>query len=571
MTVTGFRISISAILLSWACFSFGQQENHSQTEETPRPAAKAASLKRSPVKPATEARPKLTEEQKSALQILETAEGSARGMEAPMRSYSLFQIASSLTNTDQKKARSILNDAFTASLEVRDDDDTKERLQQEVLRTLLPLSLQDVEQALPQAEPKVRKDISQGIISAYTSKKEYGKAIDLIYQLTGWDEFPYGSATTLMDALPAEMSAEKNSLFFLAANSYRNHKHAGAIFGSQSFTEMVAHFGGSMNPKVTLEAIDEILSQAKNADKDKSSITIGGDGGSASFSSNYDYQLFAVLPLLRQLDESKAKTLLEENQQIQAQLAKYPNGLDSVSPPKKDDKGGKPLITQRRNLGVDVSSNAAAEENARMMQQQELQRRIKEIIEEAGKDPTQAIAGAMALPPSSPQPWRPAPRAQALEGIARANVKSNPGAAGRALSELRKVSGDLPLRQQVQQLASAAELYLQMDDKENAEKLVGDGIKLADKLLENDANPDNPNKALKAWWPSADAYRRFVEIQTKISRDDTMGLIKEIKDVDIRTMEQIMVARTLMGLPMKRFIVVEKKKGTNSFSIFENN
>ncbi len=571
MKVTTFRISTCAVLLCCACLSFGQQETASQTQSEAKPSPRAASLKRSPVKPPADAKPKLTEEQKAALQILETAEGSARGFEAPMRSYSLFQIASSLTNTDQKKARSIFNDAFTASLEVRDDDDTKERLQQEVLRTLLPLSIADVEQALPQAEPKVRKEVSQGIISAYTGKKEYGKAIDLIYQLTGWDEFPYGSATTLMDAMPSEMSSEKNSLFFLAVNSYKNHKHEGLIIGNQSFTEMVVHFGGSMNPKLTLEAIDEILSQAKAADKDKSSITIGGDGGSASFTSNYDYQLFAVLPLLRQLDESKAKALLEENQDIQGQVEKYPNGLDSVSPPKKDDNGGKPLMTQRRNMGVDVSSNAAAEENARMMQQQQLQLRIKNIIDEASKDPTQAIADTTMLPASSPQHWRPAPRAQALEGIARANVKTNPGAASRALAELRKVSSDLPLRQQVQQLAGAAELYMQMDDKDNAEKMIADGVKAADKLLENDTNPDNPNKALKAWWPSADAYRRFVEIQAKISRDDTLALIKEIKDPEIRTMEQIMVARTLMGLPMKRFIVVEKTKGNNSFSTFENN
>jgi hypothetical protein len=354
-------------------------------------------------------------------------------------------------------------------------------------------------------------------------------------------------------------------------NSYKNHQHEGPIIGDQSFTEMVVRYGASMSPKVTLEAINEILGQAKAVDKDKSSITIGGDGGSASFTSNYDYQLFAVLPLLRQLDESKARTLLEENQNIQGQLEKYPNGLDSVSPPKKEDKGGKPLMTHHRNMGVDISSNAAGEENARMMQQQDLQRRIKNIIDEATKDPTQAIADATMLPTSSPQHWRPAPRAQALEGIARANVKTNPGAAGRALAELRKVSADLPLRQQVQQLAGAAQLYWQMDDKDNAEKLISDGVKAADKLLENDTNPDNPNKALKAWWPSADAYRRFVEIQAKISRDDTMALIKEIKDPEIRTMEQIMVARTLMGLPMKRFIVVEKTKGNNSFSIFENN
>jgi hypothetical protein len=39
---------------------------------------------------------------------------------------------------------------------------------------------------------------------------------------------------------------------------------------------------------------------------------------------------------------------------------------------------------------------------------------------------------------------------------------------------------------------------------------------VAEKLLEADANADDPNTALKAWWPSVDAYRRFVEVETKI-------------------------------------------------------
>ena len=128
---------------------------------------------------------------------------------------------------------------------------------------------------------------------------------------------------------------------------------------------------------------------------------------------------------------------------------------------------------------------------------------------------------------------------------------------------MRKAVTDLPLRDQFKYISSAADIYLQMDDKDKAEDVVSDGLGVAARLLDHDINPDNPNKALKAWWPSTDAYRRLVEIETKISHPATAKLLQEIKDPDIRTLESIMFPRALLGLPMKRVTVVEKKKEGN--------
>ena len=73
----------------------------------------------------------------------------------------------------------------------------------------------------------------------------------------------------------------------------------------------------------------------------------------------------------------------------------------------------------------------------------------------------------------------------------------------------------------------AADIYLQMDDKDKAEDVVGEGLSSAGKLLDSDLNPDDPNKALKAWWPSTDAYRRLVEIETKISHPATAKMLQD--------------------------------------------
>src|SRR3954452_21362376 len=62
---------------------------------------------------------------------------------------------------------------------------------------------------------------------------------------------------------------------------------------------------------------------------------------------------------------------------------------------------------------------------------------------------------------------------------------------------------------------------------------------------------------------STDAYRRLIEIETKISHPTTAKMLQEIKDPDIRALESIMFARALLGLPMKRVTVAEKNKEGN--------
>jgi len=110
-----------------------------------------------------------------------------------------------------------------------------------------------------------------------------------------------------------------------------------------SFTDLVVKFGLAMPPKMVLAAIDEILSQDKNQAEDQLNITVGGDGGTASFASRYEYDLFAVLPVVRQLDESRAKQLLEENQTLQSKLQQYPQGLNSLDPPPPPERRRTPI------------------------------------------------------------------------------------------------------------------------------------------------------------------------------------------------------------------------------------
>lgn len=66
------------------------------------------------------------------------------------------------------------------------------------------------------------------------------------------------------------------------------------------------------------------------------------------------------------------------------------------------------------------------------------------------------------------------------------------------------------------------------------------------------------------WWPSADAYRQMVEVETKYPTPPREAAGR-IKDPDIRTVESITFARTLLGLNVKlsRFVVHRKEMNVN--------
>ena len=77
-------------------------------------------------------------------------------------------------------------------------------------------------------------------------------------------------------------------------------------FGEGSLTSMIVRNYGSMNPKLVLQAIDEILSQAKASDEKShnNNISLGGTGGTVSFTSEYEYELFSLMPVLQRLEKA---------------------------------------------------------------------------------------------------------------------------------------------------------------------------------------------------------------------------------------------------------------------------
>src|SRR5207253_316785 len=128
------------------------------------------------------------------------------------------------------------------------------------------------------------------------------------------------------------------------------------------------------------------------------------------------------LPILQLLDESRAESLLKENQDLKAKLQQFPDGMRSLDPnltdaPPQKGKGG-------LSIGVNMGSGPGAGSGSYM--RQEYQRKAEAIAADSAKNPTQAIAQAATLPVKLDNQTGASPRSYALREIAKINSTSSP-------------------------------------------------------------------------------------------------------------------------------------------------
>src|SRR5277367_4093297 len=168
------------------------------------------------------------------------------------------------------------------------------------------------------------------MISRAVESRKFDKAVSLLMQ-SPLEGFPYDAATQLMLALPPERDADKQAIFLRAMAS--DHERLSVSVPGSDFTGMVIRFWRHIPPSIALDAIHQVLDESRSS---TSEINLGGASGRIAFKDLYQYRLFELLPVLRELDASEADKLLNDSQQAQAQLQKFPDGMQSLDPTIRD-------------------------------------------------------------------------------------------------------------------------------------------------------------------------------------------------------------------------------------------
>jgi hypothetical protein len=529
-----------------------------------------------------EGKPKPTAEQlKRGRQMLETAEASANGMEGGMRAYALLQVAAAYGTTDKAKALELLDNALAATKAMDDDQiQTRNRLQEQILQAIVPLKPDKADELLNQVDPSARGRVLTSLLGYYQKNNEWERAIEVVYRIAPEQEVPYDAVSKIIAGLPEERSGDRAQLFSTALTSYKTHagqQQRGRIsFGSGDFSSLINSSWKKLPRESVLDAIHAVLDQTKQQSQQSGSggaqpmaVSMSSANGGVQFNSMYEFRLFQLLPVLKQLDSSEAEKLVKESQAVQSMLDKFPEGMNSMAPnagsgggaPRGGAQGLATPMNTMMSMSVGPPSGGgggrAGGPGGPGMPSPLLMQQVAKVVQDAAKHPEDALANAASIPDKGM-------RTQAYMGIAQVAAKTNSSVTKQALEKVADGLADMDVMQQVMIVSSAAKLYMEIEDTASAKKLIEKGMGIAEKAYKQDTNADDPNQALKAYWPSAEAYRGMLRLAAKISAPWSMELLKDISDPEMKGMGQIALAQAWLDVPAgPRTIMSNSKNGGN--------
>ena len=377
----------------------------------------------------------LTPEQERGLRLLKAAEAEAAGLEPDMRAFVLWRASYAYKNIDTKKAEKLAADAFTATQAIDDPTDhdqcgpigsvadIKSWIQERVLSDMIQKQkIAEAEELVPQATEPVRNRITKQLVQHYIQKKEFARAEGFLSQLADSADYPFDAAGELLVAMGPALSADRMTIFNQALNNFEEHSDKETM-GQDDIGNFIEKTWAHVPSAMVLESVNKVLEAARSKES-HSHYSMTSASGSVMLNSAYELRLFQLLPVLQELDKDKAEELLRDNAETKAKLAKYPQGMQS--------------LTSQGNVysyGIsDLDAPQAASGVAQDQAQAQIRERVEQIIKESEKDPAQALTDALGLPAQANSYY--SPRAEALVRIAESTVKKKPSVAKSALDEV---------------------------------------------------------------------------------------------------------------------------------------
>ena len=149
------------------------------------------------------------------------------------------------------------------------------------------------------------------------------------------------------------------------------------------------------------------------------------------------------------------------------------------------------------------------------------------------------------------------PRAELFESVAVGCLMGQAWVDSRsAVTSLDRILNQIPEKDRVDFLARTADLYLRLGDRDEAWAIVQQGFELAEKTFENEKKSEFLQNIPPGFWSSSEIYRRMVTLGVQASLDQTQKAIDAIPDANLRAIEQVMITRALLGVPVRRLITV---------------
>lgn len=520
--------------------------------------------------PPAPAKPKLTEKQKQGLRLLDAAETEATALQPDMRAFIEWQVSRGYQKYDSQKSDDLLERAFNSTTAITTTKTgncftgkdeacrVKNWLQYEILEEMVKRSFTQVQDLLPKLDPEGRRIVNGQLLDTYLKKRQLDQAKDLLDRWAGEDHYPYARAADLFEAIPESRRSERLALFSQALANFQQF-NTDFYPDQEDFATMLVRCWRHLPPSTALNAIDSVLEKTKQDSESDDEFNkyplamMTSHHGTLKFNSSYEMRIFELMPILRELDRSRADALLREHADLQETTKQFPNGLFSV-----DEQFGKQWSEKDEQLPEFVNFAIPLVDETEDREESYLFQQDARIYEELAHDPKEALATAYSLPEVTPKQHHP--RANEFMLIADKTTKKDPDVCRTALSEARKAVDVLKPISATRQLLDIAADYVELGDMENARSALLEASRKVEAMYAKDSDASDPNLGFKGNWPSTQFWGRCLQVGSKISIPAVEELIAGIPDPEILSFEKAMFANGLLGVSHGSLDIVELHK-----------
>lgn len=564
------RMRQLSLVISWAFFcgflSVGANLSYARQEIQPT----------SPSKPPVHA----STREALARQILEDV-GHSTPSTVDTLPVVLYRSAGAWMPIDPSRAISLYQEAFSfargSTMSVRAPLETA------ILNELLPLSPSEVANLVRGTDTDTESYISAGLIVYWLYHGDYPRAVAAFDGALA-DGILVADQPTLhlLTSLPAKDSDLRNHVFKELVAYCKSHSTNYSRL--DSWTD---RFYKQLPADLVRDAIHTGLVEAEMDAWQHPTRRISID--SVPFSSTYDVELLRIAPALLKVDPDQAHNLMAEHPDLAENIQRFPKGFESLAPqdfyfnylirPSHDKQAdlrlwtdpSDPLNLQAQDLGLELARGSPFQDvtgsgfpsydpqgpEASVIAQgddcrPDIARRLEQLAQ-----PVPMTRQVPVICTEHGCAYRNGyPRVELFEFFAHGCILGAPSAARAILSAVTPMLNQIPEQDRVPFVAQTADLYLRAGDRDTAADVLKQGFDLARAAYQRDAASETFQKFSPVFWPSAEIYREIVTVGTYASVEETRTAVDEIPDRGLQSLEKTMIARALLGVPVRRRIML---------------
>jgi hypothetical protein len=530
--------------------------------------------------------------------LLLRAESTASGLTPDSRALLLYRLGGAWYPLDRSHAVQLYRQAFDAA--VASDSKFRGLLERAIIVDLIPMSPPDALDEIARADPpdpwpnpdsqETKRNVFYGMLIRYTVAQG-----DIAFATHAYDSalklgiLNEGATARLMEKLPATASAERVRIFSAAVDYYQAHPESQGPIWTFGLSDLIARNYAKLPRRLVLQAIEMELNSASTKAGDAS---IGGGPEHVFFHTPYDLQLFVVAPALRALDPKRAEELLAQHSEVAGYLKRLPQGMLSIDESYRtqgldpdflrenqdrvpvrfslfDGEGPAPKLDAvdmgleftlpATNSRPDVVGEGEFYPNNETPESKILDRTgpcpadIPAIVKESEDVPVLRKQATFCSAGCAFEDTFP--RAKLLQAVAERCTYGGDAVRARQVLEaqVELLSQVLP-RDRVKFLADAADLYLRLGDHEQAAQVVRLGLKAAREVFDENQETYR-DKVAEGLWPAAESYRLMLALGVMTDLSATEAAIDAIPDATMAEYERVMLARALLGVPVRMSMV----------------